>query len=106
MSTRPPLIAAPLLLHTAGAPPSNPVELLSSPAFEQALRRYRQDHDFIVIDTPPLDTYADALAVINLAQRGLVLTRAQHTRYQDTRQMLRRLAATRAQILGSVINHF
>lgn len=95
-----------LMLHTAGAPPSNPVELLSGPAFEQALRHYRQDYDFIVIDTPPLDTYADALAVINLARRGLVLTRAQHTRYQDTKQMLRRLAATRAQILGSVINHF
>lgn len=95
-----------LMLHPAGAPPSNPVELLSSPAFEQALRRYRQDYDFVVIDTPPLGTYADALAVINLARRGLVLTRAQRTRYQETRQMLRRLAATRAQILGSVINHF
>lgn len=95
-----------LMLQPAGAPPSNPVELLSGPAFEQALARYRQDYDFIVIDTPPLGTYADALAVINLARRGLVLTRAQHTRYQDTKQMLRRLAATRAQILGSVINHF
>lgn len=95
-----------LLLHTAGAPPSNPVELLSGSAYEQAFRRYRQDYDFIIIDTPPLDTYADALAVVNLARRGLVLTRAQRTRYRDTKQMLRRLAATRAEILGSVINHF
>jgi len=95
-----------LRLHTAGSPPSNPVELLSGTAFEEALARYRQDYDFIIIDTPPLDTYADALAVISLTRHGLVLTRAQHTRYRDTRQMLRRLTAARAQILGSVINHF
>lgn len=95
-----------LSLHPAGTPPSNALELLSSPAFENALRQWRQDYDFIVIDTPPLDTYADGLAVIDLAQRGLVVTRAQRTRYHDTRQMMRRLAATRAQILGSVINHF
>lgn len=95
-----------LLLLPAGTPPSNALELLSGPAFENALKQWRQDYDFIVIDTPALDSYADGLAVINLARRGLVLTRAQHTRYHDTRQMMRRLAATRAQILGSVINHF
>lgn len=95
-----------LMLLPAGTPPSNALELLSGPGFEQALAQWCQDYAFIIIDTPPLDTYADGLAVVNLAQRGLVLTRAQHTRYHDTRQMLRRLAATRAQILGSVISHF
>lgn len=95
-----------LMVQPAGRPPANPLELLSSAGFEHALGQWRRDYDFIVIDTPPLDTYADGLAVIDLVRRGLVVTRAQHTRYHDTRQMLRRLAATRAQILGSVINHF
>jgi hypothetical protein len=35
-----------------------------------------------------------------------VLSRAQHTPYREMQNMLRRLSATRSEILGAVISHF
>ena len=50
--------------------------------------------------------FSDALAVANFVGRVLTLSRAQHTPYREMQDMLRRLAATRSQILGAVISHF
>ena len=59
-----------------------------------------------MIDTAPIARFSDALAVANLVGRVLVLSRAQHTPYREMQNMLRRLAATRSEILGAVISHF
>lgn len=91
---------------TAGAIPDNPVELLSSDHFASMVEDWRDNFEFVVIDTAPVSTFSDGLAVASLVGRVLVLGRAQHTRYRDMQDMLRRLAATRSKILGAVISHF
>lgn len=95
-----------LRLLTAGAPPPNPLELLSDRAFEALAARWREQYAYVVIDTPPVSRYADGVAVATIIGRILSLSRARHTPYRDTRNMLRRLAATQSRILGAVINHF
>jgi receptor protein-tyrosine kinase len=91
---------------TAGAVPSNPVELLSSNCFASIIDDWRENYSFVVIDTAPVMHFSDGLAVASLVGRVLALSRAQHTPYKDMQDMLRRLAATRSQILGAVISHF
>jgi receptor protein-tyrosine kinase len=93
-------------LLTAGILPTNPTELLSGGRFERLLADWRNNNEFVVIDSPPIIQYADALAIATLTGRVLVVTRAEHTSFKDTREMLRKLATTRAQILGGVINYF
>ena len=93
-------------LLTTGTLPPNPLELLSSGRFERLLQDWKKTNEFIVIDTPPVTLCADALAVATLAGRVLFVVRAEHTRYRDTQETLRRLATTRAQILGTAMNHF
>lgn len=95
-----------LFLLTAGPPPPNPLELLSDRCFELMVADWREHFQFVVIDTPPVARYADGLAVATIVGRVLSLSRARYTRYRDTRDMLRRLGATQARILGAVINHF
>lgn len=91
---------------TAGVVRNNPLELLSSSSFDALIEDWRENFDFVVIDTAPVMQYSDGLAVASLVGRVLTLSRAQHTPYKDMQDMLRRLAATRSQILGAVINHF
>jgi protein-tyrosine kinase len=93
-------------LLTAGAVRSNPLELLSSSRFATLIEDWRQTYEFVVIDTAPVMQFSDGLAVASLVGRVLALTRAQHTPYKDMQDMLRRLSATRSQILGAVISHF
>ena len=95
-----------LFLLTAGTPTDRPLELLSDRSFESMVDEWRHNFEFVVLDTPPVGRYSDGLAVATIVGRVLSLSRASHTPYKDTRNMMRRLAATRSRILGAVINHF
>jgi len=93
-------------LLTAGPVPKNPLELLSDGRVANLLTDWRNAYEFIVLDTPPVEQCADALAVATMAQRTLILSRARHTTYKSTRALLRRLGSTQSRLLGAVINHF
>lgn len=95
-----------LSLLTSGPTPDNALELLLNKRFAALLDEWRESFDFVVLDTAPITEYSDGLAVANLVKRVLVLTRARHTPYRESRDMLRRLAAIRSQVVGAVINHF
>lgn len=95
-----------LSLLCAGTPPANPLELLSDRSFETLVDGWLKQFQFVVLDTPPVGRYADGLAVATIVGRVLSLSRSGHTPYRDTREMMRRLAATRSRVLGAVINRF
>jgi Mrp family chromosome partitioning ATPase len=50
--------------------------------------------------------YADALQIATVAQRVLVVSRAEATSFRSMKDMLRRLAVTESKILGAVISKF
>ncbi len=95
-----------LSVLTSGPIPPNPLELLCDGRFEKLVDEWRKRFAYIVFDTPPVDKYADGLAVATLAARALTVYRAAHTPYAETRNLLRRLTATHSNILGAVVNHF
>jgi protein-tyrosine kinase len=95
-----------LSLLTSGTIPRNPLELLSDGRFARLLQDWRKGYEFVILDTPPIKRYADGLAIATLAGRVLVLSRGQHTSFNETRELMRRLATTQSQILGAVINYF
>lgn len=95
-----------LAVLPAGHEVANPLELLSHRRFDELLEQWRNDYEFILFDTAPVQLYSDALAVAKVAGEVLTLTRAQHTPYLQARDLLRRLAATESRVLGAVINHF
>ncbi len=95
-----------LSLLTSGAIPPNPLELVSNRRFERMVGEWRRTYDFVLIDTPPVSQYADALAIATAARRVLVVSRTQSTSFSGMKDLLRRLAPTQARILGAVLNRF
>jgi protein-tyrosine kinase len=95
-----------MFLCKAGPVGRNPLELLSGGAFGRVLFEWGRAYEFIVIDTPPLSQFADALAVASIVGRVLLVTRTQHTSFKDVRGLLRRLEGSRAQVLGAVMQDF
>jgi protein-tyrosine kinase len=93
-------------LLTAGSTPANPAELLSHERFAFMMDNWRQTFDFVVIDTSPMTLYADGLVVASVAGRVLPVSRANHTPYKEMQNMLRRLTASRSEVVGAVISHF
>jgi|SRR3984885_161015 len=95
-----------LAVLTCGTIPPNPLELVSHRRFERLITELRRQYDFIVIDTPAVSLYADALQIATVAQRVLVVTRTGTTSVRSMKDMLRRLAVTGSKILGAVTSKF
>jgi protein-tyrosine kinase len=95
-----------MALLTSGLIPPNPLELVSHRRFERLITELRQKYDFVVIDTPPVSQYADALQIASVAQRVVAVSRSQVSSLKQMKDMLRRLAVTEARILGAVISKF
>lgn len=103
-------VAAPgfhnLKLLPAGAPPPNPLELLSRPVLPALLKEYLTDFDIILVDTPPALRYSDAQTVGFRAGSAIVLARKDHTRMADTSRVIRDLGDSGTRVVGTVINNF
>jgi protein-tyrosine kinase len=95
-----------LWLLPAGAPPPNPLELLSRHALGPFLQAVGPDFDVIVFDTPPARLQADAQCVALQAGGAIVLARKEHSRIDDTRGVIRDLTNAGAPVLGTVLNAF
>ncbi len=93
-------------LLCAGPVPPNPLELLSDGRFEKLVTEWRNTYEFLVFDTPAVASFADGLAVATIVGRVLLLSRSNHSTYRTTRELMRRLAATQARVLGAVLNEF
>jgi receptor protein-tyrosine kinase len=83
----------------------NALELLSGGRMESLLRHWRRDQAFIVIDTPPVSQYSDALTIAAMSGQVVLVSRAQTTPYKEMKGLLQRLGPTQARVLGAVVNN-
>jgi protein-tyrosine kinase len=95
-----------MALITSGEVPQNPLELLSGRGFERAVREWRRNFEFVILDTPPMKRFSDAVAVAAVTGNVLVLGRAEETRFKDLNEVCRNLSAAHCRILGAAINRF
>jgi receptor protein-tyrosine kinase len=95
-----------LSLLAAGNVAESPGELLFEGGFTAMVQDWRKQYRFMVIDTPPFMRFPDGMLIASCASRSIVICRVRHTPYDDIQEMLRRLAMSRAGVLGAVLNHF
>jgi chain length determinant protein tyrosine kinase EpsG len=93
-----------LMLLPAGAPPPNPLELLSRPVLPALLKEYANDFDVILLDTPPAQRYSDAQTIGYRAGNAMVLARKDHTRAADAARVVRDLDDGGTRVVGTVLN--
>jgi succinoglycan biosynthesis transport protein ExoP len=93
-----------LYVLSAGRPSHDPVQRLTSERMGEVLSALEQDHDTVIIDTPPVLPVADALFLAPHASAVVLVARESETstdKLQQARDALRRV---RAPLLGVVIN--
>ena len=93
-----------LSLMTSGSMTSPKRGPLPADAFGTVLSTMRASYDYLLIDTPPIGMYSDALAV-GLASDGVAMIIAeQSTRERTARQALKELTKANVRVLGAVLN--
>jgi receptor protein-tyrosine kinase len=96
----------PLYLLPAGACPPNPLELLSRDAFGALLRDLQPDFDFILFDTPPAESCADAHSVVFRSGNVLVVARRDRSCLAATDGLVAQMNDAGAHTVGTVFNAF
>jgi succinoglycan biosynthesis transport protein ExoP len=83
---------------------TNPLELVSSVRFEEALATLKGQFDMIVLDCPPVMLVSDSLVLSRQVDAVVYVIRADQTTRQQALSGLKRLQDVNAPLLGVVLN--
>lgn len=89
---------------TSGPTPPNPVALLDSPLFEQMIDQWREDYDYVIIDTPPLGISADTVTIANKVDTVLLSVGMEKVTRQMLTNSIETLNANNVNIGGTIVN--
>lgn len=87
-----------------GTPVTNPAILLEDPLFERMLQECRNTFDYIILDTPPIGSVADALKIAALSDGSVLVIRADDTPRKIVMDSVQQLRRTGKPLLGTVLN--
>lgn len=92
-------------LLTSGPVPLNPVELLGSQNMESLIETTSQLYDVVIIDTPSILEVSDAKILANLCDGILLVLRSGKTKSEDAVKVKKVLGASKAKLLGTILNN-
>ena len=92
-----------LYVLTSGKSVPNPQEMLASDRFKELIEKFREMFDYIIIDCPPLNAVADAIAVSSIVDGTLFVVSAMDTAKQEAKNALTMLQRNGANVLGCVL---
>ena len=93
-----------LQLLPSGLVPPDSSELISSPQVAMLLDELAQLADYVIIDTPPLLTIADATILASKSDGVLLVLASGHTSSQAVREAIGRLQQVGSRLIGVVLN--
>jgi succinoglycan biosynthesis transport protein ExoP len=93
-----------LSIIPCGPIPPNPAEILSSRLAGQLLRQLCNDFEYVLVDSPPLLSVADARILATLTDATVLVTRAFETPYDVVRHARSQLYSVGARVLGVALN--
>lgn len=91
-------------LILAGDIPPNPAELLSSGRMQKLLDLLREQYDYVIIDSPPVDMVVDAVALSSLCDGVLFVVRANQSERGAVIHGMDQLEYAGANVIGFVFN--
>lgn len=93
-----------LAVLAAGAPPPNPLEMLSRPEFPQLIAEAEKRFTVIIVDTSADARGSDATIVSARARGVLMLARQDETRISDLQRLGASVSSFGAHVVGTVLN--
>lgn len=86
------------------APVANPAILLESKRFSDMVKQCAELFDYVLIDTPPLESVADALQIAPYTDGAVMVIHAGQTSRKIVANAVEQLQRTEVPILGLVLN--
>lgn len=93
-----------LYVLPVGPLPPNPAELLGSPRMKTVVETLSANFDYVVIDSPPVSSFADSLILSALVEGVIIVVKGGVTPREMAQRTKAHLQSVGAKILGVVIN--
>lgn len=88
----------------SGDIPPNPSELLGSERMQKLLDELKQDYDYIILDTPPVNMVTDAVVLAPKSDGVLFVVRANQSERAPVVHAVDQLEYAKAKVLGFILN--
>jgi succinoglycan biosynthesis transport protein ExoP len=88
----------------AGPIPPHPSELLSSSLMQDLIKKWRDDYDHVIIDSPPVISVTDAVLLSVQTDAVVLIIRSGETSAAHVRRTRTLLQSVKANLLGVVVN--
>lgn len=93
-----------LFVLPAGQVPPNPSELLGSEAMSLLFQKLAQDHDYILIDSPPINPVIDAVLLNQLTHGLIMVVASERTKRRELEAALTSLETVDVPVAGFALN--
>lgn len=91
-------------LICAGTISPNPAEMIASEGTLKLIESFKEQYDFIILDTPPITLVSDALSVVPVTDGIVLVIRPKYTDRKEVRRAIDQLEFVGGKILGAVAN--
>lgn len=95
----------PLSLACTGTIPPNPSELLSSDRMKQFIEYCSERYDYVILDTPPINTVADAQIISTFVDGVVVVARSGSTTSDQLNAAMEAVHRAGGNLCGVVLNN-
>lgn len=92
------------VLPLGSAPSVNPADLLVAQRLQPLFERLRQQYDYVLIDTPPLNLFTDGALIGSQADALLLVARSDRTEREELRFAVAQLRNVQVNLAGAVLN--
>lgn len=82
----------------------NPASLLEDPRFHDLFDRLEADHDYVIVDAPPLMSVSDGALIAQCCDGAIMVVRCGQTPRALIRQSMGQLERAKCRLLGTVLN--
>jgi len=93
-----------LWLLSCGSLGADSSTLINSGVMKERISELRQEFDYVLIDSPPLNTYSDGVVLGQLSDGLVLVLEANATRREAALKITDGLRSARIKILGAVLN--
>lgn len=95
-----------LYMIPSGSTVPNPAELMGSNKMKEFLTQLRDEFDYIVVDSPPINAVTDAVLLSRLVDGTLIVVSANETDWHSLDRALETLYGVDAYVIGTILNKF
>jgi protein-tyrosine kinase len=93
-----------LWVMTGGTANANPAAILNSSALAARIAELRSEFDYVLIDSPPVNQYGDAVTLAKHSDGALLILQSSSTRRAAARRSKEIFEAGGTHLLGAVLN--